>query len=141
MTPAASLRGEGPNREQAEKDREGDPGTVAVVRVHSLAWLGLTRAGTVSPPALRVVMKLEPRPLICFVQARQPASVRTSISRPCASAKSTLVLSSVAPWSSPPSTNSVCSLGAPPRNFMGRARAGDLGLHGTASSFPIPNSP
>jgi hypothetical protein len=37
LTPAASLRGEHPHREQAEKDHQGDRGTVAVERVYSLA--------------------------------------------------------------------------------------------------------
>ncbi len=37
MAPAAFLRGERPQREQADKDHQGDRGTVAVERVHSLA--------------------------------------------------------------------------------------------------------
>jgi len=40
LTPAASLRGERPHREQAEKDHQGDRGTMAVERVHSLASPG-----------------------------------------------------------------------------------------------------
>jgi hypothetical protein len=40
MTPAASLRGERPHREEAKKDHQGDRGTVAVERVHSLASPG-----------------------------------------------------------------------------------------------------
>ena len=40
LTPAASLSRERPHREQAEKNHQGDPGTVTVERVHSLASLG-----------------------------------------------------------------------------------------------------
>ena len=40
MTPAASLRGERPYREEAEEDHEGNGGTVAVERADSLASPG-----------------------------------------------------------------------------------------------------
>ena len=40
LTPAVSLRGERPNREQAEENHQDDRGAVAVVRVPSLALLG-----------------------------------------------------------------------------------------------------
>jgi hypothetical protein len=40
VIPAPSLTGEGPHREQTEKDHQGDPGTVGVVRVLSLASVG-----------------------------------------------------------------------------------------------------
>ncbi len=48
LTPAASLRGERPHREQAEKDHQGDRGTMAVERVHSLASPGKGTEGRFS---------------------------------------------------------------------------------------------
>jgi hypothetical protein len=45
-TAAATLRGERPHREQAEKDHQGDPGTVTVKRDDSLA---LPDQGSASP--------------------------------------------------------------------------------------------
>jgi hypothetical protein len=48
LTPAASLRGERPYREKAKKDHQGDRGTVAVERVHSLASPGKGTEGRFS---------------------------------------------------------------------------------------------
>jgi hypothetical protein len=46
LTPAASLRGEHPNREKAKKDQQGDARTVdSVVRVSTIALRGKIRSG------------------------------------------------------------------------------------------------